>query len=73
MEKLEEPDLNVQLNMGLVCTGKMCDLATLRDTLRNVEGVQIVFNTLSSEYLFIVKKSALSPEQQSNFNRKKQK
>ena len=70
MENLEQSDLNVQLNMGLVCTGKMRDLTALRETLRKIEGVKIVFNTLSSEYLFIIKKNALTPEQQNNFNKK---
>jgi hypothetical protein len=70
MEKLEQSDLDVQLNIGLVCTGKMRDLTLLRDALRNMQGVKVVFNTLSSEYLFIIKKSGLSPEQQQNFSRK---
>jgi hypothetical protein len=70
MENLESSDLDVQLNMGLVCTGKLRDLTTLRDVLRKTVGVKVVFNTLSSEYLFIIKKTALSPEQQTNFNKK---
>lgn len=70
MEKIEPSDLDVQLNMGLVCSGKMRDLTSLRDVLRNAFGVKVVFNTLSSEYLFIIKKSGLSPEQQSNFSKK---
>ena len=70
MENLENPDLDVQLNMGLVCNGKMRDLTQLRDILRKTAGVKVVFNTLSSEYLFIIKKSGLTPEQQSNFTKK---
>ena len=70
MENIEETDLDVQLNMGLVCNGKMRDLTQLRDILRKTAGVKVVFNTLSSEYLFIIKKSGLTPEQQSNFTKK---
>lgn len=70
MEKLVESDLDVQLNMGLVCTGKMRDLAQLREVLREASGVKIVFNTFASEYLFIIKKSALSVEQQNSFCKK---
>ena len=70
MENIESSDLDVQLNMGLVCTGKMRSLTQLREALRQMEGVKIVFNTLSSEYLFIVKKGALSLEQQKIFVKK---
>lgn len=70
MENLEETDLDVQLNLGLVCNGKMRDLTQLRNTLQNMHGVNVVFNTLSSEYLFIIKKSALSVEQQAKYNHK---
>ncbi len=70
VENIEQSDLDVQLNMGLVCTGKLRDLTSLRESLRKTDGVKVVFNTLSSEYLFIIKKSALSAEQQANFNRK---
>lgn len=73
MENIEETDLDVQLNMGLVCNGKMRDLTQLRNTLQNIHGVNVVFNTLSSEYLFIIKKSALSAEQQTKYNNHKEK
>jgi hypothetical protein len=72
MENIEETDLDVQLNMGLVCNGKMRDLATLRETIRKTIGVNVIFHTFASEYLFIIKKSALSVEQQTKYNKKEQ-
>ena len=73
MEHLKESDLDVQLNLGLVCNGKLRDLSALRDLISSAEGVKVVFNTLAAEYLFIVKKSALSPEQQRNYTKTEKK
>ncbi len=70
MENLEPADLDAQMNMGIVCTGKIRNLTALRADLKKMFGVNVVFNTLSSEYLFIVKKSALSSEQQEMFKQK---
>ena len=67
---LEKNDLNINLHLGLVCQGRMGDLTKLRETIRETTGVNVVFNTLSSEYLFIVKKSNLSIEQKQLFEKK---
>ena len=69
---IDKDDLNVNLHMGIVCSGRMCDLAKIRDVIKTSSNIDLIFNTMSSEYLFIVKKSALSPEQQSNLCKKKE-
>ena len=69
--KLEKNDLNVELNFAIVCRGKMCDFVTLREKIRaDYPGVQILFNTISADYLFILKKNKMTPEQLEAFKRK---
>ncbi len=68
--QVEVEDLNVELTLGLVCHGRMCDLVKIRDDIRTkYPGVKLQFNTVSSEYLFIVKKSNLTPEQKKIFEK----
>jgi hypothetical protein len=66
---LEPSDLKMQANFGIVCTGKLCDFVKLRDDIRKYPGVKLVFNTMSAEYLFIVKKSGLTAEQLKGFEK----
>jgi isocitrate lyase len=61
---VEKSDLNVELSFALVCHGKMCDFLKVREDIRkNYPDVKLVFNTVSAEYLFILKKNALTPQQ----------
>jgi hypothetical protein len=66
---LEPSDLNMQATFGVVCTGKLCDFVKLRDDLRKYPGIKLVFNTISAEYLFIVKKSGLTADQLERFEK----
>ncbi len=68
---LEKNDLDVNLHLGLVCSGRMGDLVKLRDVVRATVGIELIFNTLSNEYLFIVKKSKLSEQQKELFEKEK--
>ncbi len=69
---LEQSDLNIQLSFGFVCAGKMCDFLKLRDEIRkSFPNVSIVYNKMSAEYLFILKKSELTPEQTKKFDKEK--
>ena len=68
---LEKNDLDVNLHMGIVCSGRMCDLAKLRDFIKTSNNIELIFNTMSSEYLFIVKKSKLTTEQKGLFEKEK--
>lgn len=68
---IEKDDLNVNLHMGIVCSGSMGDLAKLRDSIKASSSIDLIFNTLSSEYLFIVKKSKLTEEQKILFEKEK--
>ncbi len=68
---LEKNDLDVNLHMGIVCSGRMCDLAKLRDSIKAAGDIDLIFNTMSSEYLFIVKKSKLTTEQKELFEKEK--
>lgn len=71
---LEPSDLNVQLNFALVCSGKMCDFLKLRDQIhQNYPEVKIIFNTMSADYLFILKKNNLTPDQVKLFQKEKSK
>jgi hypothetical protein len=57
--------------MGIVCSGRMGDLAKLRDSIKASLNIDLIFNTMSSEYLFIVKKSKLTVEQKDLFEKEK--
>lgn len=66
---VEKQDLDVQLNLGVVCRGKMCDLLKIREFIRSLPNVEMPFHTMSAEYLFMMKKSALTPEQLKKFEK----
>lgn len=66
--QIENSDLDVQLNIGFVCVGKMRDIIKLRNVILNTENVRTIFNTLASEKLYVIKQSKLSAEQIEVFN-----
>ena len=68
--KVEQSDLEMEVNFALVCRGKMCDFIKIREYVRtNFPDVDMIFKTASGEYLFIMKKSKLTPEQLKAFEK----
>lgn len=71
---LEQDDLNMYVNFAVVCQGKMCDMLKLREDVRKkYANVKVVFLTMSPEYLFILKKSALTQDQLKDFSKEAKK
>ncbi|MGD6850742.1 MAG: hypothetical protein ACQCN6_01625 [Candidatus Bathyarchaeia archaeon] len=67
---VEESDLDVRLKFAFVCDGSMRDFIKLRDHIRSLAKVDLIYNTNSASYLVIVKKEDLTEEQRACLERK---
>lgn len=71
---LRNGDLEVQLSFAFVCYGKMRDFDEIRTKIETEHpDVKLVFNTVSAEHLYILKKSGLNEEQTRVFEEKEAK
>lgn len=53
--KLEDEDLQMLMTMGLVVSGTYLDLLSLKNYLRDLTEFRVIFNTISTAHLRIVK------------------
>lgn len=71
---LRTGDLEVQLSFAFVCYGKMREFDEIRTKIETeFSDVKLVFNTVSAEHLYILKKSGLTEEQAKVFAEKEAK
>jgi hypothetical protein len=71
---LRTGDLEVQLSFAFVCYGKMREFDEIRTKIETEHpDVKLVFNTVSAEHLYILKRSALNEEQVKVFEEKEAK
>jgi len=53
--KLEDEDLQMLMTMGLTISGTYLDLLRLKNYLRDREEFEIIYNTISTAHLRVVK------------------
>jgi len=53
--KLEDEDLQMLMTMGLTISGTYLDLLSLKNYLRDREEFEIIYNTISTAHLRVVK------------------
>jgi hypothetical protein len=68
--KLSEDDLNFKMSFAVVCYGKMRDYIELKEVIKKkFPEVKINFTTAAPEYLFVLKKSVITPKQLDMFKK----
>jgi len=73
-EDVENGDLDVYLSFGFVLFGSFKDFCSIRKTIReDFPDTKMVFNQISPEHLFLVKKSFLNEEQTQVLDEKRNK
>lgn len=72
IEDVENGDLKVYLSSGFVLYGSFNDFCAIRKNIReNFPQMKIVFQQISNEHLFLLKKSDLTEEQTLKLNEKR--
>lgn len=74
IEEVEKGDLDVYLSFGFVLFGSFKDFCSIRKIIREeYPDTKMVFNQISPEHLFLVKKSFLNEEQTRILDQKRNK
>ncbi|MEM1558184.1 MAG: hypothetical protein QXG12_06290 [Thermoproteota archaeon] len=68
MENLEKRDLDVYVNFGLIARGRLGDILKLKMRIRELierdcQDLRIIYNTITAEKLWLVKKREMGDEQ----------
>ena len=72
-QAIQHEDLDVSMKVGMVLTNfSFGSAVALRDTLRK-EKVEVVYYTIASTPLYVVKWNDLSPEKQQEITRRREK
>jgi hypothetical protein len=72
---IQQGDTDMNVKMGLILIGKQGSLIVLRDAIqKHIEhcGGQLVFNTLSTQPMYVVHFNDLNPQKQATIMRRKE-